>query len=138
MPSIYGKPQNVSAWLTNVENFYKPRTETHSPVSSMGQLLLTLPSSLQLTIMLKLNTEDLSAIRLVSRSFNQLARRYAEAVELHDQRMNKVREDSEMSSFCQPYTLTVEHLGSLSRERDVRKQLGRTGHPILLSRDIVD
>ena len=80
MPSIFGKPQNVSRWLANIENFHHPRTANPIPVSGLGELLLTLPCSLQLAILLRLDMEDVLALRLVSRSFEQLAKRYTDAV----------------------------------------------------------
>ena len=97
-----------------------------------------LPCSLQLAIMLNLNTKDFSALRLVSRSFQQLAKRYTDTVEFRDMKQNKLSEEWERSISYRPSVLSVEHVGNLSRGSAVRKEMGMVVHPVLLSKDIVD
>ncbi|MCJ1285769.1 hypothetical protein MMC26_005110 [Xylographa opegraphella] len=136
MPSIYGKPQNVSRWIANIEYYYKPRTGNSSPVSGMGELILALPCSLQLRILLSLAIEDFSSFRLVSRSFKQLAKKYTDAVSFRDPNQEHLMQYREESWFYQPRLLTVENVGNLSRGSAVPKELDVIGHPVLLSRDI--
>ncbi|MCJ1432571.1 hypothetical protein MMC27_001928 [Xylographa pallens] len=120
-----------------MEHFYKPRTGQPSTVAGMGERLLSLACSLQLTIVLNLNTKDLSALRLVSRSFQQLAKRYTDTVQFREMKQNKLSADWKRSIHS-PSILSVEHVGSLSRGRAVRKEMGMVLHPVLLSGDNVD